>query len=402
MKYFAFIIFISSIIFFNFKVLLNKESNENKEIFPNDENFDVFKYAKGIKNETLLLYKLTDFVLNDLIGKNAKNQIISKNKLYEFLLVIAKEYNSNTLDGMNPYHNLYHAAEVTQNLYIYLSKSKKNNNPFIFSDTYVKQDEELEFKSNINYNDLDIFALIISAVCHDFRHTGRDNGFYSTYKNKVPFAKILKEYDYKLEYYHYEEAKKLMEEMDVLELLNKYQKDRFYKIMKLAIYGTDNSLNNKHAEDLVTYKEIIKINSINLAKEKIKENINLNINSSMKDNYINEAIDDIKLLIFECFVHGADISGSTKAFDYLVIWADKVLIEFCEQSKEVHSLDASKDINCVGNDEKKFRESELSFFANIVDIFFKPFCEVFDYLNYLCINDEKNKKILEGDEKIHS
>ena len=65
--------------------------------------------------------------------------------------------------------------------------------------------------------------------------------------------------------------------------------------MRLAIYGTDNSLNNKHAEDLVTYKEIIKINSINLAKEKIKENINLNINSSMKENYINEAIDDIKL-----------------------------------------------------------------------------------------------------------
>ena len=313
---------------------------EGEEIFPNNENFNVFKYSEQFENKTLIIYKLTDYVLNDLLGKNVKNQIVNKNKLSDFLVKLAKEYNSNSYPEINPYHNLFHATEVVQNIYIYLSKSKKNL-PLLFTDTYVKENEELEFISNIKYNDLDIFALIISAACHDFKHTGRDNNFYLTYKDKVPFSKILKDYEYKLEYYHFAEAKKLIESMDFLEALNKYQKERFYKIMKLVIYGTDNSLNKKHAEDMILYKDNIKSNDIKLN---------------------NQTIDDIKLMIFDCFLHGADISGSTKNFDYFITWADKVLIEFCEQSKEVHSLDETKQINCVGNYDKKFRENELSFF----------------------------------------
>ena len=311
---------------------------EGEEIFPNNENFNVFKYSEQFENKTLIIYKLTDYVLNDLLGKNVKNQIVNKNKLSDFLVKLAKEYNSNSYPEINPYHNLFHATEVVQNIYIYLSKSKKNL-PLLFTDTYVKENEELEFISNIKYNDLDIFALIISAACHDFKHTGRDNNFYLTYKDKVPFSKILKDYEYKLEYYHFAEAKKLIESMDLLESLNKYQKERFYKIMKLVIYGTDNSLNKKHAEDMILYKDNIKSNDIKLN---------------------NQTIDDIKLMIFDCFLQ--DISGSTKNFDYFITWADKVLIEFCEQSKEVHSLDETKKINCVGNYDKKFRENELSFF----------------------------------------
>ena len=375
MKYFFYYLLLSLI---SIKIFVFANI-EGEEMFPNNENFNVFKYSEQFENKTLIIYKLTDYVLNDLLGKNVKNQIINKNKLSDFLVKLAKEYNSNTYPEINPYHNLFHATEVVQNIYIYLSKSKKNL-PLLFTDTYVKKNEELEFISNIKYNDLDIFALIISAACHDFKHTGRDNNFYLTYKDKVPFAKILKDYEYKLEYYHFAEAKKLMESMDFLEALNKYQKERFYKIMKLVIYGTDNSLNKKHAEDMILYKEIIKSNDIKLN---------------------NQTMDDIKLMIFDCFLHGADISGSTKNFDYFITWADKVLIEFCEQSKEVHSLDETKQINCVGNDDKKFRENELSFFSNVVNIFFEPFCEVFEYLNYLCIQQEYNKKYLLENEVIH-
>ena len=374
MKYFFYYLLL---ILISIKIFIAKI--EGEEMFPNNENFNVFKYSEQFENKTLIIYKLTDYVLNDLLGKNVKNQIVNKNKLSDFLVKLAKEYNSNSYPEINPYHNLFHATEVVQNIYIYLSKSKKNL-PLLFTDTYVKENEELEFISNIKYNDLDIFALIISAACHDFKHTGRDNNFYLTYKDKVPFAKILKDYEYKLEYYHFAEAKKLIESMDLLESLNKYQKERFYKIMKLVIYGTDNSLNKKHAEDMILYKEIIKSNDIKLN---------------------NQTIDDIKLMIFDCFLHGADISGSTKNFDYFITWADKVLIEFCEQSKEVHSLDETKQINCVGNDDKKFRENELSFFSNVVNIFFEPFCEVFEYLNYLCIQHEYNKKYLLENEVIH-
>ena len=383
----------------NNRILEDIENDDDIEMTINNENFDVFKYSKQIGNETLLLYRVTDYILNDLIVKKAKNQIVDKNKLYQFLLILANEYNSNTSLEINPYHNIYHAAEVTQNLYTYLKKTKKSI-PFLFSDTYVKEKEELEFKSNIDYIDLDIFALIIAAICHDFRHTGRDNNFYLNYKEKVPFAKFLKKYDYKLELYHFAEAQKLIEEISLLELLNKYQKNRFYKIMRIVIYGTDNSLNKKHAEDMILYKDIINADSINLSKEMILNNMKFFVNSNQKENNTNQILDEIKLIVFECFLHGADISGSTKNFEYFITWAKKVLDEFCEQSKEVHQFDKTKEINCVKNDSQKFREEELSFFEFVVDIFFTPFCDVFKDLNYLCINHEKNIQILKNTEKI--
>lgn len=77
-----------------------------------------------------------------------------------------------------------------------------------------------------------------------------------------------------------------------------------------------------------------------------------------------------------------------------------MLVEFCEQSKEVHQLDRTKEINCVGNDDQKFREQELSFFEYVVNIFFTPFCDVFKDLNYLCIQHEKNVQFLNSKQKI--
>ena len=350
------------------------------QMLPGTEDFNIFTYASDLKNDSLLIYKMVDLALNNLIGKNIKNQIINKNKLRDFLIHLAEEYNSNTYPDINPYHNLFHASDIVHTLYLYLTRTKKSN-PILFSDTYIKQTEELEFISNINYKDLDIFALIIAAACHDFRHTGRDNNFYSTYKDKVSFSKILKEYDYKLELYHYAEAKKLIEKFDILENLDIFQKERFYKIMKIAIYGTDNSFNKKHAEDLEKYKYIMNLNNI---------------------NFINETLDEVKLIMFECFLHAADISNPTKNRDLFITWTDKINEEFCEQSIEIHSIDETKEINCVGNDDTKFKESELSFFKYVIDIFYLPFCGVFEQLNYLCENIEKNKILMERNETIHT
>ena len=140
--------------------------------------------------------------------------------------------------------------------------------------------------------------------------------------------------------------------------------------MKISIYGTDNSFNKKHAEDLEKYKYIMNLNNI---------------------NFINETLDEVKLIMFECFLHAADISNPTKNRDLFITWTDKVNEEFCEQSIEIHSIDKTKEINCVGNDDTKFKESELSFFKYVIDIFYLPFCGVFEQLNYLCENIEKIK-----------
>ena len=58
--------------------------------------------------------------------------------------------------------------------------------------------------------------------------------------------------------------------------------------MRIAIYGTDNSLNKKHAEDMVLYKDIINSDSINKAKEIISNNMKIYVNSIQKENNTNQ------------------------------------------------------------------------------------------------------------------
>ena len=372
-------------------------NDESSNTLLGDYNFDIFKYSSELNNDTLIIYEIVDFALNNLIGKNVKNQIVNKKKLYNFLLTLAQNYNLNSFPEINPYHNLFHAADVVHTLYIYLSKSKQNN-PILFEDTYIKENTELEFISNIKYNDLDIFSLIIAAACHDFKHTARDNNFYLNYYDKVSFAKILKEYEYKLELYHFAEAKKLIEEFDLLEYLNNYEKKRFYKIMKLSIYATDNSFNKNHAENMIHYKDIMKLNSYISSKEIININISLYENYQFKDNYPNLTIDDIKIIMYECLLHAADISYPTKNRDIFITWSLRYQLEFCEQSKEIHSIDETQEINCPENDTKITTKSKSDnpFFKNVIEVFFFPFCEVFGNLNYICNNYQKIKKFVEG------
>ena len=122
----------------------------------------------------------------------------------------------------------------------------------------------------------------------------------------------------------------------------------------------------------------------------------------MKKYYINQAIDDIKLTIFNCFLFMADNSITTiKDRNYFIEWSDKIADESCLQSIEIHSIDSSKEIDCIGNDDEKFRLSLKKFFESIGDIYFISFCDVFNNLKYLCQNYENNKKFIEGKEKIH-
>ena len=146
--------------------------------------------------------------------------------------------------------------------------------------------------------------------------------------------------------------------------------------MKITIYGTDNSLNQKHAEDLIKYKNIV--NNI----------------SNINDIDMDIDIDNIKLKMFECLLHAADISNPTKETNYYITWSDKINEEFCEQSKEVHTYDEIKEIKCYKRNDKKYVESQLSFFDNVFEVFYKPFCEVFIHLKYLYQNYEKNKELL--------
>lgn len=397
LKLFILITVFTIILFIVKSTFFNVDEGDSPNTILGNENFDILAYGSKLKDEFILINKVVDFALNHLIGSTAKNEIVHQKTLNQFLKVLSINYNSYIAPKMNPYHNVYHAADVVHTLYLYLMSSK-NTNPTLFKDTYNKQLNEIP--TNIKYNDLDIFALIISAACHDYKHRGRTNNFYSNYKDKIPFAKEIEPYSYKLEKYHFVESQKLIEEYNLLENLNNYQKERFYKIMEMVILATDNSLNSKHAEMIKEYKEIIQ-NKQNVSTQNI---INLNIrlleNNLSQNKYPDISIDELKLLEFSWFLHAADISNATKKKDIFLTWSIRINEENCLEGIEIHSFDETKEINCVLDDEQKYKKSELQFFEYIIEAFFRPFCEVFDYLDYLCVNYDKNKAMLEGNEKI--
>ena len=332
-----FYIFISSLILIHPKKLNIVNSLES-------DNFNVFEYINTFKNTTELLYNIVDYALNNLIPLETKKSLIDENKMKNFLFHLSNEYNSNTMDGKNPYHNVYHAADVVQKLYILLKKVKNTS-------------KILNFNEKFKY--LDYFALIISAAAHDFKHPGRNNNFYNKNKN-VPLEKELKKYNFQLEKYHFEETMKLINQNDynILSKLNDEQKNRFIHIMEESIISTDISFNKVNTEFLENFKE-------------------------------DEISDEIKFKILGCFLHAADISNPTKDINSFIGWSKKLAVESCNQYKDEVKYKFEKFSGVCFMNSKEFYENGLKFLGKVVMPFFDQFCKAFTDLNYLCksVND---------------
>ena len=78
--------------------------------------------------------------------------------LLEFVSSVRGHYRT------NPYHNFRHAFDVTQTCYVYLKKG-------IMGRQLVSS--------------LDVFALMVSALCHDIQHPGLTNSFQCSARTKL-------------------------------------------------------------------------------------------------------------------------------------------------------------------------------------------------------------------------
>ena len=94
-------------------------------------NFNVFEFAES----NLLVLMKQMFLEFDLIERFR----ISEVKLEQFLLAVQSKYNS------NPYHNFRHAFDVTQAVFSILTT----------------------FGGAEYFSYLNIFALLVAAICHD-------------------------------------------------------------------------------------------------------------------------------------------------------------------------------------------------------------------------------------------
>ncbi|XP_074055058.1 dual specificity calcium/calmodulin-dependent 3',5'-cyclic nucleotide phosphodiesterase 1C isoform X1 [Macrotis lagotis] len=177
----------------------------------------------------------------------------------------------------NPYHNLMHAADVTQTVHYLLYKTGVAN----------------------WLTELEIFAIIFSAAIHDYEHTGTTNNFHIQTRSDPA---ILYNDRSVLENHHISAAYRLLQEDEEMNILSNLSKDDWREFRTLVIEMV-------MATDMSCHFQQIKAMKTALQQP--------------------EAIDKPKAL--SLMLHTADISHPAKAWDLHHRWTMSLLEEFFRQ-----------------------------------------------------------------------
>ncbi|XP_013873827.1 calcium/calmodulin-dependent 3',5'-cyclic nucleotide phosphodiesterase 1A isoform X1 [Austrofundulus limnaeus] len=184
----------------------------------------------------------------------------------------------------NPYHNLIHAADVTQTVHYLLLKT-----------------------GMVHWlTELEIFAMIFAAAVHDYEHTGTTNNFHIQTRSDTA---ILYNDRSVLESHHVSAAYRLLQDDDEMNILYNLSKDDWRELRALVVemvLATDMSC---HFQQVKTMK-----------------------------NYLQqpEGIDKPKAL--SLLLHTADISHPAKGWDLHHRWTTSLLEEFFRQGDKEADL----------------------------------------------------------------
>ncbi|NXU58980.1 PDE1C phosphodiesterase, partial [Turnix velox] len=184
----------------------------------------------------------------------------------------------------NPYHNLMHAADVTQTVHYLL------------------------FKTGVVHwlTELEIFAMIFAAAIHDYEHTGTTNNFHIQTRSD---SAILYNDRSVLENHHVSAAYRLLQDDEEMNILSNLTKDDWREFRALVI-------------------EMVLATDMSCHFQQIK---------AMKNALQQpEGIDKPKAL--SLLLHTADISHPAKAWDLHHRWTMSLLEEFFRQGDKEAEL----------------------------------------------------------------
>ncbi|XP_060778112.1 dual specificity calcium/calmodulin-dependent 3',5'-cyclic nucleotide phosphodiesterase 1A isoform X2 [Neoarius graeffei] len=184
----------------------------------------------------------------------------------------------------NPYHNLVHAADVTQTVHYFLLKT-----------------------GMVHWlTELEIFAMIFAASIHDYEHTGTTNNFHIQTRSDTA---ILYNDRAVQENHHVSSAYRLLHEDDEMNILYNLSKDDWREFRTLVV-------------------EMVLATDMSCHFQQIK---------AMK-NFLQqpEAIDKPKAL--SLLLHTADISHPAKKWDLHHHWTTSLLEEFFRQGDKEAEL----------------------------------------------------------------
>ncbi|XP_019727503.1 calcium/calmodulin-dependent 3',5'-cyclic nucleotide phosphodiesterase 1A [Hippocampus comes] len=236
-------------------------------------SFDVFSLHEGTGEHALkfLVYEL--LTRYDLINRFR----IPVPALVQFVEALENGYSKHK----NPYHNLVHAADVTQTAHFLM----------------------LHTGTMHWLSELEILAMVFAAAIHDFEHTGTTNNFHIHTRSEVA---ILYNDRSVLENHHVSAAYRLMAEEDTNILVN-LNKDDWRELRALVIEMVMSTDMSCHFQQIKTMRNT-------LAQS--------------------HSVDKVKVL--SLMLHAADISHPAKTWPLHYRWTHSLMEEFFRQGdKEV-------------------------------------------------------------------
>ena len=307
----------------------------NKDIETKD--FDIFNFESKVGKENTLyligsyIYKKFDF-----------SKIIKEQKFVNWSKKIASGYSRH-----NPYHTDLHAADVTQTCFLSLLQEG------------VKEISKVD--------NVDICALILSCMCHDYKHGGLNNNFLRLTKDKL----AIRYNDISiLENMHISQTFKLIntnKECNIFLGVDNSTYEKMRKKMIACVLSTDMTYHSKHVE-------------------------------FMKDVIAKKNKQDDNQQFMNLLIHSADISNPTKPFNIYLKWAKLVFEEFCQQGDKEKALGlvCTCDRNTV-----KLNKNQIGFIDYVVEGYVSSFVQIFPSLKFLhdnlVVNREKFVNYKEDD-----
>ncbi|KAI1898167.1 hypothetical protein AGOR_G00069560 [Albula goreensis] len=238
-------------------------------------SFDVFALHEASSEHALkfLVYEL--LTRYDLISRFR----IPVSSLVSFVEALEVGYSKHR----NPYHNLTHAADVTQTAHY------------------------LMLHTGLMHwlTELEILAMVFAAAIHDFEHTGTTNNFHIQTRSEVA---ILYNDRSVLENHHVSAAYKLMQE-DEMNILVNLSKDDWRELRALVIEMVMSTDMSCHFQQIKTMR------------------------SSLQQP---EGIDKAKAL--SLMLHAADISHPAKSWPLHYQWTRALMEEFFRQGDKEAEL----------------------------------------------------------------
>ncbi|XP_036935812.1 calcium/calmodulin-dependent 3',5'-cyclic nucleotide phosphodiesterase 1A-like, partial [Acanthopagrus latus] len=223
----------------------------------------------------------------------------------------------------NPYHNLMHAADVTQTIHYLLLKTG-----------IVHWLSELE-----------IFAVIFAAAIHDYEHTGTTNNFHIQTRSDTA---MLYNDRAVLENHHVSAAYRLLQDDDEMNILSNLSKDDWRELRNLVVEMV-------LATDMSCHFQQVKVMKSLLQQP--------------------ETIDKPKAL--SLLLHTADISHPAKQWDLHHRWTTSLLEEFFRQGDKEAALGLPFSPLC---DRKStmVAQSQIGFIDFIVEPTFSVLTEMME------------------------